>query len=474
MQPLSRADTAPVAAPSIPKPPRRGAGAWDSLRDLVQRRAGRLFGAFLTVGSLTFAVKLAAAGKEMAVARWFGRGDALDSFIIALILPSFAVTIVAGSVQAALIPAYAAVREQEGEAAAHGLFSALWLRTLVGLLAATALMAVVGRRLLPLVASGFSPAKLDRTYVLYLTLLPLIVLAGVGTTIAAVLNAEERFARVAMVGMVTPLLTLGLVVLLGDRLGVASLACGAVGGAAAEAAVLYRELSRCGIRLRPHWRGAHPQLSAALRQYVPVAAGTVVLSGSALIDQSMAAALAPGSVSALAYGSRIVTVLLGTGAVALSTVVLPRFSTLVARGEWDELQRTVRRAIALVVFATIPLAAGVVLLSRPIVALVYQGGAFSASDTAVVARIQTMYALQLPFYGVGILFVRLISAMQANQFLLWASLLILVTNAGCDWLFMHWLGVSGIALATSVVQVLTAIFLAIVLARLFARRRACD
>lgn len=464
----------PTRVASAAEPSGRGARRRPAfLRQWRFRLGGRLFRAFLTVGSLTFGVKLASAAKEMAVARWFGRGDDLDAFIIALILPSFAVSIVAGSVQAALIPAYTAVREQEGEAAAHRLFSALWLRSVVGLVAITLVMAVVGRRLLPLVASGFSPAKLDRTYELYLALLPMIVLAGTGTTIAAVLNAEERFARVATVGVVTPILTLTLIVMLGQRLGVGALACGAVGGAAAEAAILYRQLSHCGIRIRPHWRGAHPRLNSALRQYFPVAAGTVVLSGSQLVDQGMAGALAPGSVAALAYGTKIVAVLTGTGAVALSTVMLPRFSTLVAREEWDELRRVLLRAVALVIAAAIPLAAGVALLSRPLVALVFQGGAFSASDTAAVAEVQAMYVLQLPFYAAGILFVRLISALQANQFLIWASLLILVTNAAGDWLFMRWFGVSGIALATSVVQFVTAIFLATVLLHLFARRRLC-
>ncbi len=85
----------------------------------------RIFAAMVTVGSFSALVKLAAAAKEMVIAYQFGAGDALDAFLIAFLLPQFAVTLVSGSLNAALIPTYIQVREREGHRGALRLLSSV-------------------------------------------------------------------------------------------------------------------------------------------------------------------------------------------------------------------------------------------------------------------------------------------------------------------------------------------------------------
>src|SRR6185503_14581895 len=85
----------------------------------------RIFAAMLTVGTLTAAVKVVSTFKEMVVARQFGVSDGLDALLIAYLLPSFAINVVAGSFNAALVPTYIQVREQEGHQAAQRLFSSV-------------------------------------------------------------------------------------------------------------------------------------------------------------------------------------------------------------------------------------------------------------------------------------------------------------------------------------------------------------
>ena len=83
----------------------------------------KIFGAAVKVGLLTGLVRVAAVVKELVVAWKFGTGDTLDAFLIALLVPSFIINVVAGSFNAALIPTYIQVREQEGTKAAQRLFS---------------------------------------------------------------------------------------------------------------------------------------------------------------------------------------------------------------------------------------------------------------------------------------------------------------------------------------------------------------
>src|SRR5579871_5524333 len=93
----------------------------------------KIFRAAATVGIFSVGVKLIAMSKELAVANYFGRNDAVDAFLVAYMVPGFLVVLVAGSLNAAFIPTFILVREQKGELAAQHLFSScmLWSQSLL-------------------------------------------------------------------------------------------------------------------------------------------------------------------------------------------------------------------------------------------------------------------------------------------------------------------------------------------------------
>src|SRR5262249_25544271 len=128
-----------------------------------------------------------------------------------------------------------------------------------------------------------------------------------------------------------------------------------------------------------------------------------------------------------------------------------------AARDWVELNRTARQYIKLTFIITLPLTLGLFLFSQPIVRLLFYRGAFTAADVQQVSRIQAFYALQIPRYLVSIVVVRLISSIQSNQLLLFATIINLLTNIVLNFIFMRWLGLPGIALSTSVVYLLSTI-----------------
>ncbi len=98
-------------------------------------------------------------------------------------------------------------------------------------------------------------------------------------------------------------------------------------------------------------------------------------------------------------------------------------------------------------------------------ALLFERGNFTPKDTDVVASIQSMFLLQIPFYTLTILFVRMISSLQANQVLLWGTAISFLVNVTLNYVLMQPMGVAGIALSTSIVYVILSIFLGVVLWR---------
>ena len=412
----------------------------------------QIFGAAVTVGIGTGFVKVASVGKELVVAWKFVTTDTLDAFLIALVIPSFIVNVVANSFNVALIPTYIKVREQEGIKVAQRLFSGatVWSLGLLGL--TTIVMLVTAPLYLPRIAGGFNHEKLDLTFKLLCAIAPMVLLSGMLTIWGAILNAGERFTLTAISPIITPAITI--ILLLVNSWGVFALAAGLVFGEILEIVILGVTLKRQHISLMPKWYGFDTHLRQVANQYAPMIAGGFLMCSTGLVDQAMAAQLSPGSVAALNYGNRIIALPITIATTALSTAVIPYFSKMVARADWTGIRHTLRRYLFLIFLINVPLAAFFYLGAEKIVEIMFQRGTFSSQDTIVVAKIQAFYALQIPFYVANILVVRLISALRANHILMWASAINLIVNIGLNYIFMKVLGISGIALSTSCLYVI--------------------
>jgi putative peptidoglycan lipid II flippase len=411
----------------------------------------QIFSAAITVGLMTVLVKLASAGKELVVAWRYGTGDALDAFLIAFLVPSFITSVVAGSFNAALIPTYIRVREQESLETAQKLLSGVTVWSLGLLAVATSLMVVAAPLYLRWIATGFSPDKLNLTFRLLCAIAPIVLLDGMIAIWGAVLNAGERFALAAVSPAITPVITV-IFLLVGKSVGIFALAGGLVCGSLLELLLLGAALKRQGMSLRPKWYGFDAHLRQVADQYAPMIAGSFLMSSTVLVDQSMAAMLSPGSLASLNYGSKLITFPMGLATTALGTAVVPFFSTMVVQEDWREVHSILKRYLFLIFAISVPLTAGICLFSEPLVQLFFQRGAFTAEDTHLVAHIQTFYALQIPFYIALVFIARLVSAMRLNQVLMWASVLNLLNNIVFNYLFLQKLGIAGIALSTTCVM----------------------
>jgi putative peptidoglycan lipid II flippase len=418
----------------------------------------KIFGAALIVGSLSFVAKLSNVAREVAVANSFGTGDMVDAFLIAYVFPMFLVNVFAGSFAAAVIPTFIHVRENEGEESSRELFASVSSWSIVFLFIVLIVAAMGGRSIIPLLGSGFGPEKLDLTRSLYYILMPMVLLNGLALFYTAILNAGERFALAAFTPALSPLVAVVALFAFGPRYGIFSLAAGTVIGFAAEAAILFAALRSRGFPVFNLRFGSGGHMKKIGGQYAPMVAGAFLMSGTILVDQAMAAMLGPGSVSALSYGNKVTAFVLGVGSLALGTAVFPHSSKLSAHGEWDKFTQMLKRIPLLIFVLCIPLTLFLVALSDFMIMVLFERGAFTVDDTALVSRVQTLYFLQIPFYLSGIIIVRMISSIKANDILLQTAVLSLVLNVVLNYIFMQWIGLPGIALSTTVVYISAAAY----------------
>jgi len=216
------------------------------------------------------------------------------------------------------------------------------------------------------------------------------------------------------------------------------------------------------MSLLPRWYGMTPAARQVLGQYWPMMAASFLMGSIHIVSQSMAAMLDPGSVSALSYGNKVTAGLLGIGATAVSTAFLPHFSRMVAMADWDGIRQTLLTYTGVLLVATIPVTLILIYWSEPVVALLFQRGAFTEADTKVVGQVQTMYLLQVPFYLVSMLFVRFVTALRSTYVMVWGNVLNLAICIALTYVLMQRFGVVGIALATSTMYLVSCGFLILV------------
>lgn len=429
----------------------------------------KIFGAALTVGLMTALVQLAGVGKELVVAWRFGTGDELDAFLIAVVVPSLLVNIVGGAFHAALIPTYIKVRDREGTQSAQRLLSGVTVLSLVLLGIITISMLATAPWYLPLIGKGFESKKLYLTFYLLLITAPVIVIRGIGVIWGGVVNAGERFVLVALAPILTPAITVVLLIM-EKSLGIYSLAVGWVCGTTCQFLVIGFALKRQGIALWPRWYGFDAHQRQVISEFTSAMAGAILMSSNTIIDQGMAAMLSPGSVAALNYGNKVISFPVGLLITGLSTAIIPYFSKMVSAEDWSAIRHTFWRYMGMIFMVTLPCTIVLCLFTKPIVQFIFQRGAFTVEDTQLVADIQFCYALQIPTYIGAILVVRLISAFYSNKILFWASLITVGSNIILNYILIKLMGVAGIALSTSLVSWLSFGFLLYSLFNLIKRK----
>jgi putative peptidoglycan lipid II flippase len=432
----------------------------------------RIFLAALAVALSTVVVKAGTAVKDLAVAHSFGRSDTLDAFLFAFMLPAFALNLVVGAVSAALVPVLVETRQREGVAAGQQLLSSVMLLTGAALVAVALLLALLAHLYLPWLGHSFPLQKqlLTREFLYFLA--PWLVLSGLATFMACILNAIEKFAVPALVPILTPTAILLCIALWTRASSGFALALGTVAGSFLEAALLYYLVKKHQILGALRWRGFGPRVRAVLSQTGPMMAGCLLMGATPVVDQFMAAMLGSGNVSALSYGSKVPAALLAIGATALSTATLPYFSRMAAENDWQGCRHTLKRYSALMLSVSIPLTVLLIAFSRPLVRLLFQRGAFTSLDTGVVSQVQACYSLQIPAYVLCMLFVRFISSVRRNDLLMYASAINLIVDIVMNLVLMRVWGVAGIAVSTAIVVTGSLTFLALSSFRLLNRQSA--
>ena len=180
-----------------------------------------------------------------------------------------------------------------------------------------------------------------------------------------------------------------------------ALAAGILVGGAVALAMQIPALVRRGMSFVPEFSISDPGVRKVGRLMGPAFFGMGVYQINLFVDTIFALSprMPTGSVTSLYVADRLMQLVLGSYAIAMSTAILPAMSHQIAAGKWDEMKHTFGFSLRIVSFITIPAAVGLILLRRPIVQVLFQHGRFVAESTSLTAHALFFYSLGLPAYA---------------------------------------------------------------------------
>jgi putative peptidoglycan lipid II flippase len=198
---------------------------------------------------------------------------------------------------------------------------------------------------------------------------------------------------------------------------------------------------------------------------LPVLFGVGIVQVNVLVDTQFASYMKEGSMTSIYLADRVMELVLGGYAIALSTAILPLLSRQAAERRIDEMKETLNFATRLVLFITVPSTVGLIVLRQPIIEVLFQHGDFTAADTILTAWPLLFFALGLSAFSMVKIIVPVFYALHDTRTPVKIAFLAMLLNIGLNFLFIRPLENGGPALATS----LSAFFNSLALLGIFHR-----
>jgi putative peptidoglycan lipid II flippase len=415
------------------------------------------------VNTLIFSVatglsRIAGLIREVVAARYFGTTGAASAFTLAFQIPNLIRALVAdAALSSAFVPVFSELLENKKRREAYLLASALAGLLLVALTVVTLAFILLAPVIVPwFTGDEFTPALDDLCIGLSQVLFPIVILLGLTGLAVGILNVHDHFTIPAIAPLVWNIVIIGGMVGLtplfegDDRL--YAYALGVVAGTFVQLLMMVPALRRIGFpvaRIRLPRRG-DARVRRVLVLMLPVSVGLGLINIDLVLNSVIGSLVSDQVPRAVDAAFRIYMLPQGMFSVAVATVLFPQLSRLAARRDYPGLQAVTGVGLRQIALLLIPAAAAMLVLSEPMVRLLYQGGEWTEESTQLTARALFWFSFSLPFSGFLLMLTRSFFSLQRPWIPTTLALGSLIVNAAVSIALHRSLGIAGIVLGTVV------------------------
>ncbi len=404
--------------------------------------------------------KLLGFAREATLASSFGASAATDAYLVAMVIPAILFGLVGNVITTVGIPLFSEHLHRPEKR--HELAALVWgsFCAICGLLSVIALLGLAASPwLVRLLAPGFAPDQAELAARLVRILMPMVVIMGMVGWAQGILNAHHHFTSPALMGVPYNLLMIGGISWAAAAGSIAGVAWATVLATASQFLIQVPALMKHGVlqgfRLSP----GHPALKKMLVLSGPVLIGLGANQLNLIVDRMLASTLEEGSISALNYAQRILSLPQGLLALPVITVLYPIFAQRATVEDMEGFRFGLVRGLNALALVLIPVTVATAVLREEVVRFVFQRGAFDDRDAAMTAAALLWYAPGLLFLMWRELLNRAFYSLQDTFTPMWTGLAAVAANVALNLLLVRPMGLAGLALASSLSAALACVLL---------------
>ncbi len=393
--------------------------------------------------------------RDRLIAFYLGTAFGADAFYLIFAIPNtFRRLVGEGAMSAAFIPVFTDSLENKGEKESWRLANrAFYLLTIV-LLVLTLLGVVFSAQILSFTdfKAKYGAEDFNLAVKLNMIIFPYVLFICLSALLMGVLNSKDSFVVPAFTPVLLNLtiITTGLFFASKAVEPTIPLAWGILVGGVIQLLFQIPFAVKKGMTFRPSLSLTDPSIVKMGKLLLPAMFGAGIYQINVLVVRFVASYLYEGSISSLYYASRIMEFTLGIYALSVATVILPKMSRQGARGDHKELATTLTFGLRIVSYICIPASAGMIVLSKPVVDVLFKGGKYSEHSAILTSNALTAYSVGLlAVAGVGIL-VRAFYALKDTKTPVIVATISFLTNLLFIAVLIKPMGHTGLALASTI------------------------
>ena len=390
--------------------------------------------------------------RDRLLAVHYSVGMEANAFFTASRIPRvFFDAVFASAIAACFIPVFSEYLEKKGKREAFR-FAGEFI-TVITLLTAglTGLGMLFPQPLVALFADYADPQTTELAVSLTRVMFPTVLFSGVAFSLVGVLQAQDHFTAPALMSTASNLVIIGYFLFLDKQGGIYGLAAAYLVGWLIQGLIQIPPLRRLEFPYRPAVSLRSEGMKKVFALMGPVMVSTWVQPINLVINSRFGSRLYDGGgVSALEYSTNLYLVIAGTFILSITNVIFPRLSRLTAGEKQGEFQSTLRFTLHASLFFVLPMMAGLMLLSRPLISFVYGGGEFDALSVQITSTALTWVSLGMVGYAVQNILSRAYFARQDGRIPLAAGAVSIGVNIALCAVLIAPLGIAGLALSSAV------------------------
>ena len=398
--------------------------------------------------------KIIGFGREIVLSYMYGTSNIADAYLISITVPSVVFGFISVGIIAAYIPMYSKIQQEKGELESNKFTSNL-INILVLLSAVIIFLSYVyAESIVKVFAVGFEGETLQLAVNFTRMSLFAICFTGVVSILSGYLQMKGNYIIPALIGFPLNLFILVSIVL-SKKTSIYLLAIGYVIAVASQLLLILPYVKKSGYVHKRIIYLKDESITNMMYIALPVILGTSVNQINVLVDRTLASQITVGGISALNYANRLSGFVQGIFVSSVVTVLYPLMSRMSAEMNVNGLKKSLNEAIVLIMLLVIPSTFGFMFFSNDIISLLFGRGAFDVSATLLTSSALFFYSIGMLGVGLREVASRVFYSMQDTKTPMINAAIGMVLNIILNIILSKYLGIGGLALATSIAATFT-------------------